>query len=119
VATLQARANDLSQRISSATAAAEGPQAQLAAGLDAFLGFVQENAGAYQKLLRSAGIPEVRELIEGVREQTAGRIADGLGRPLGVARAWLWFLDGAILGWLEHGDLTRSEVHEAALAAIL
>ena len=119
VATLQDRSAELAERVAQATDAAGSAPDQLAAGLDAFLGFVEENPEAYLQLLRSAGLPEVRELIEQVREQTARAIATGLGKPLGVARAWLWFLDGAIVGWLERGDLTRPQVHEAALAAIL
>jgi AcrR family transcriptional regulator len=119
VATLQDRAAELAGRVAQATGGAGPAPARLVAGLDAFLGFVEENPDAYVKLLRSAGIPEVRELIEHVREETAQAIATGLGKPLGVARAWLWFLDGAIVGWLERGDLTRPQVHEAALDAIL
>jgi AcrR family transcriptional regulator len=119
VATLQEKATELSQRTAEAIDPGSSPEEQLAAGLDAFLGFVEENAGAYLKLLRSAGIPEVRELVEQVREGTAATLARGLDRELGVARAWLWFVDGAIVGWLERGELTRSQVHAAALAAIL
>jgi AcrR family transcriptional regulator len=116
VATLQEKAAEAGGR----TAAALDPEApageQLAAGLAAFLGWVEENAVAYLKLLRSAGIPEVREIVEQVREATAVQIADGLGADVGLARAWLWFLDGAIVGWLDRRDLTREQVLTAALA---
>ena len=33
-------------------------------------------------------------------------------------RAWLWFMDGAILDWLEHGDLDRAELHQLLLRAL-
>ena len=33
-------------------------------------------------------------------------------------RAWLWFMDGAILDWLEHRDLTRAELHALLLRAL-
>jgi hypothetical protein len=33
-------------------------------------------------------------------------------------RAWLWFLDGAILDWLEHRDLERVELRDLLLATL-
>ena len=51
--------------------------------------------------MRSAGIPEVRELIDRVREETAQRILAGLGdrRPAvrAAVRGWLWSMDGVCL----------------------
>jgi AcrR family transcriptional regulator len=119
LATLQEKAAELGARTVAAVDPARPAREQLEAGLGAFLGWVEENSGAYLKLLRSAGTPEVHEVVERVREDTARRIAAGLGCEVGVARAWLWFVDGAIVGWLDRGDLTRLQVHEAALAAIL
>lgn len=102
------------------------PAQALAASLDAFLGWVEQHELAYRKLLESAGsVPEVRELVDGVRERTAQRILDGLGVPdpapprlRTAARAWLWFLDGALLDWLAHRDLTRSELRDFLLGAL-
>jgi hypothetical protein len=85
--------------------------------LDAYLAWIEDNADAYAKLFRSAaGVPEVRDLVEGVRAQTADRILDGLGaadnaRARTVVRAWLWFMDGACLDWIAHRDLSRAELH--------
>ena len=96
---------------------ARPPAEQLAATLDAFLGWVQERPGAYAKMLESAGAREVRETMAQVRAETAGRILAGLGpdgeRPATRAAVfgWLAFLDAAILDWIEHGDLTRQELH--------
>ena len=93
------------------------PAEQLAATLDAFLSWVQERPGAYAKLLESAGASEVRETMAQVRSETAARILAGLGpageRPATRAAVfgWLAFLDGAILDWIEHGDMTREELH--------
>ena len=57
--------------------------------LDAWLGWVEENREAYGKLLRSAAaIPEVRQLVERVRDATSARSSRHLaGRPAaGAAR---------------------------------
>ena len=103
------------------------PVEQLMAGLDAFLGWVEENGAAYGKLVRSAAaIPEVREIVDRVRELTAGRIIGGLD-PDGAARpalrtavhAWLWFMDGAILDWVERRDFTRDELRGLLLGTLL
>jgi AcrR family transcriptional regulator len=60
------------------------PPAQgLMDALDAYLAWIEDNADAYAKLFRSAaGVPEVRELVDGVRAGTADRILDGLGAAL-------------------------------------
>jgi AcrR family transcriptional regulator len=92
--------------------------------LEGFLGWVEEHGAAYAKLIRgAASAPEVREVIEGVREATARRILAGLpGEPTPerrtAVRAWLWFMDGAILDWLAHRDLTRDELRDLLLRAL-
>ena len=99
------------------------PAEQLAAALDAFLNWVQERPQAYAKMLESAGAGEVRETMAQVRSETAQRILAGLGpdatRPATRAAVfgWLAFLDAAILDWIEHGDLTRQELHGMLLGA--
>ena len=95
---------------------ARPPAEQLATTLDAFLQWVQERPAAYATLLET-GAPEVREIMADVRATTAARILTGLGeegkRPATRAAVlgWLGFLDGAILDWIAHGDLTREELH--------
>lgn len=105
----------------------DAPAAEaLVASLDAFLGWVDSHELAYRKLLESAGsVPEVRALVDEVRERTAQRILDGLGVPdppparlRAAARAWLWFLDGALHDWLAHRDLTRAELRDFLLGAL-
>lgn len=110
-------------------AAAPGapPAEQLTAGLDAFLTWIEANPTAYAKLMRSAGIPEVAELIARVREQTAQRILAGLdlgagGAPPPRARAavrgWLWAMDGVCLDWVAERDLARADVRELLLGML-
>ena len=99
------------------------PSEALAKSLDAFLAWVEENGLAYRKLLESAGsVPEVGALIDEVRDRTSNRILEGIGastpKTRAAVRAWLWFMDGAILDWLEHRDLDRAELSGLLLATL-
>jgi AcrR family transcriptional regulator len=100
------------------------PAEALAASLDSFLAWADENELAYRKLIESAGsVPEVGALITEVRDRTSARILAGIGasesaRARAVTRAWLWFMDGAILDWFEHRDLTREELCELLLGSL-
>ncbi len=98
------------------------PAEQLATTLDAFLQWVQERPAAYATLLQS-GAPEVREIVAEVHQTTASRILTGLGeegtRPAtrAAVHGWLGFLDGAIVDWIAHDDLSREELHGMLLGA--
>jgi AcrR family transcriptional regulator len=102
------------------------PVEQLAGSLDAYLGWIERNAGAYAKLITGVGaVPEVRELVERVRNETADRILQGIS-PGGVApplraavRGWMWFMDGAILDWIEHRDIERARLQGLLLGTLL
>ena len=95
------------------------PLDQLRGSLDAFLGWIEGNAQAYAKLMRSAAaVPEIGEVVGRVRDATAERILAGIG-PAGAAappalrtavNGWLWFMDGACLDWVEHRDLERERL---------
>jgi AcrR family transcriptional regulator len=102
------------------------PVEQLADSLDAYLGWIERNAGAYAKLITSVGaVPEVRELVERVRNETADRILQGISPggaapPLRAAvRGWMWFMDGAILDWIEHRDIERARLQGLLLGTLL
>jgi AcrR family transcriptional regulator len=103
------------------------PVEQLSASLDAYLSWVERHMGAYEKLIRSVGaVPEVRELVERVRDETAARILQGLaagGEPAPALRAavrgWLWFMDGVVLDWIEHRDIERARLHGLLLGTLL
>ncbi len=102
------------------------PVEQLTASLGAFLELIEENATAYGNLMSSAtSAPEIRDLIDQVRRQTAARILAGiyLDDPPPKARAavsgWLWFMDGACLDWIEHRDLDRTELRDLLLGTLM
>ncbi|MBS1871444.1 MAG: TetR/AcrR family transcriptional regulator [Actinobacteria bacterium] len=124
VATLQQATEEL-------TAATEppaelAPPAALAQSVDAFLAWIEAHETAYRKLLESVGsVPEVRALVDEVRDRTSARILDGIGagpnpppRVRTAVRSWLWQMDGAILDWLEHRDLARTELRDFLLGAL-
>jgi AcrR family transcriptional regulator len=103
------------------------PAEQLARGVDAYLRWVERHAAAYGKLMRSVGaVPEVREIVERIRRETAERIVAGIAGDAPASpslrtavRGWLWFMDGALEDWLEHRDLDRSELHGLLLGTLL
>jgi AcrR family transcriptional regulator len=124
-ATLEQKAGELAGRV--APDPSLPPPEQLAGSLDAFLAWVEENGEAYAKLVRGAAtVPDVREVMEGVRAATAAQILAGISTPTippspsrrTAVRAWLWFMDGAILDWLEHRDLAREELKLLLLRAL-
>ena len=102
------------------------PIEALAGSVDGFLGWIEENETAYRKLMESVGsVPEVKELVDGIRDATSARILEGLGagdppppKLRAAASGWLWFMDGVVLDWLEHRDMSRAEVHDLLLASL-
>ncbi len=124
VATLQQGAEEIARR----TEPDPGlpPFEALAGSLEGYLGWVDDNEVAYRRLMEGAGsVPEVKVLVDGIRDATSARILDGIGagdppppRLRAAARAWLWFMDGAILDWLEHRDMTRAELRDLLLGSL-
>jgi AcrR family transcriptional regulator len=124
-ATLQQAAAELS--VATEPDPALAPAEQLGRAVDAYLSWVEQHAEAYAKLMRSVGaVPEVREIVDHVRRDTADRIVTGIAgdEPATPAlraavRGWLWFMDGALEDWLEHRDMDRGQVHALLLGTLL
>jgi AcrR family transcriptional regulator len=124
VATLQQGAQEIARRTEPDPNLP--PLEALAASLDAFLAWIEENETAYLKLMESVGsVSEVQALIDDIRDATSARILDGLGagdppppKMRAAARGWLWFMDGAILDWLEHRDMSRIELRDFLLGSL-
>jgi AcrR family transcriptional regulator len=98
--------------------------ASLVSSLDVWLDWIDTHRDAYLALQRSAGIPEVKELIERVREETASacspRSASRSRRPCAPpVRAWLWYMDGVCLDWVHEGDLDHDAVRGLLLGTLL
>jgi AcrR family transcriptional regulator len=124
VATLEQQATELAQLIE--VNPDLPPAQQMLSALDAFLGWVEDNAEGYAKLLEGATThAEVRQLVDQVRVATADRILAGLSPqeppspPLRAAvNAWLWFMDGAITDWLAHRDIDRDQLLRLLLGTL-
>jgi len=124
VATLQQGAEEISRRTEPDPDLP--PFEALAGSLEGYLGWIEENELAYRRLMEGAGsVPEAKRLVDGIRDTTAERILAGIGaadppppKQRTAVRAWLWFMDGAVLDWLEHKDLTRAELRDLLLGSL-
>lgn len=98
---------------------------QLTAALDAYLGWIDDHARTWTKLMQSAAtLPEARELVEGFRARTMKMVLaelTGRGEPRPALRTavsgWFGYMDAAILDWTQHKDLTREKLRDLLIAA--
>lgn len=103
------------------------PEADRArAGLDAYLQFAEQHAGAYTALMQS-GIghdPEVLAILEDARARIVLRMLEGMGlaepRPAFrlAARAWVGQVEAACLDWLERRDVPRESLVRLLLGGL-
>ena len=124
-AALAEAATELAQR----TAPDESlePLDQLRASTRAFVAWIGERGAAYMKLLQSVGaVPELRDTMTGIRDYTSARIMDGVvpenertPAKRAAVRAWLWFMDGVLLDWIEHRDRDAEAVSEQLVDSLL
>jgi hypothetical protein len=78
------------------------------------------------KLLQSVGaVPELRETMTAIRDLTSARIIDGLvpeaertPAKRAAVRAWLWFMDGVLLDWIEHRDRDADAVADQLVGSL-
>jgi AcrR family transcriptional regulator len=110
------------------------PAKQLAASLDRFLDFVEEHEAAYTAIFRSrgGGDPEIQAALEAGRRQRMDAVIESLAAwepgPASVERTptletavqgWFFFIEGAVLRWLERRDLERDELRELLALALI
>ncbi|MEX3102466.1 MULTISPECIES: TetR/AcrR family transcriptional regulator [unclassified Streptomyces] len=125
-----------SARMLRLTAAVPGVpvRAQLSAGLDAFLGYVEEHAHGFRAFHRadSAGDQAVRRVYQRAlaaqeRQILAALAADPEFGPLFgerpevrlAVRGWLAFMTSVALEWLRGGEVSREGVRELCARALL
>jgi AcrR family transcriptional regulator len=102
------------------------PLDQVRAATRAFVGWIGERGQAYARLLESVGaVPELRDTLTQIRDYTSARILDGLvpaaertPAKRAAARGWLWFMDGVLLDWIEHGDRGAAEVADGLVESL-
>lgn len=110
------------------------PAEQLGASLDHFLDFVEEHEAAYAAIFRSCGggDPAIQTVLEAGRQRRMDGVIDSLASwaaaPANVERTptletaiqgWFFFVEGAVLRWLERRDLERDELRELLASALI
>jgi AcrR family transcriptional regulator len=110
------------------------PAEQLGASIDRFLDFVEAHEVAYTAIFRSRGgsDPEIQAALERGRQERLDSLLDSLASweaaPVTVERTplletaiqgWIFFVEGAVLRWLERRDLERDELRELLERALI
>jgi AcrR family transcriptional regulator len=107
------------------------PEQQLIDSIDAYLDYVEEHATAYLTIFKvGAEDPDITKSLEVGRRETLEIVLAGLqgwdGSPISTepsaaletaAQGWLFFVEGAVLRWLEHRDLKRRELRAMLVTA--
>jgi AcrR family transcriptional regulator len=107
---------------------------QLSAGLDRFLDFVERHEAAYSAIFRSrgGGDREIRAALDAGRQERLDAILEALTEQNGAGlpderspaletavQGWFFFVEGAVLRWLEHKDLERVELRKLLEAVLV
>jgi AcrR family transcriptional regulator len=110
------------------------PAEQLDAALERFLDFVEEHAAAYMAIFRSrgGGDPEIEATLEENRQRRLRALIDTLARweasPVEIEptplletalQGWIFFVEGAVLRWLERRDIRRGELRQLLQQALI
>jgi AcrR family transcriptional regulator len=110
------------------------PAEQLGASLDRFLDFVEDHEAAYAAIFRSrgGGDPAIQAALEAGRQRRMDAVIDSLASweaaPANVERTpaletaiqgWFFFVEGAVLRWLERRDIDRTELRELLALALI
>jgi len=104
------------------------PEAQLHAGLQAYVGYVVGHPHMYRAIFRSAASlePSIQAVVNRNLELQAQRILSAQGIPLVphspthvAARSWLAFLIQAVLDWLDQGaTASRDDLIKVCVGAL-
>jgi AcrR family transcriptional regulator len=101
------------------------PVERLRSALRSYADLITEHPAGYRSLMtRGTGFSEVREGLERARWWRVERLAEGMGldpaRPVvrvGL-RAWVGYVDAAMLTWLDHGAPDRDTLVEMLVRAL-
>jgi AcrR family transcriptional regulator len=107
---------------------------QLSASLDRFLDFVEEHEVAYSAIFRNrgGGDPEIQAALDQGRQERLDAVLESLAEWQGPAvvverspaletavQGWFFFIEGAVLRWLEQRDLERGQLRELLGLALI
>jgi len=121
---------DLLERLLASAGTGEPGEIRLRAGIDAFLGFVEENREAFRMLFRDAADPKVAAVLDAVQREATQAVAELIATEPYVAREddmdrrlddemLAQLLNGAVqaiaIWWTEHPDVPRELVLEQAM----
>ncbi len=110
------------------------PAEQLDRGLDSFLDYVEEHAGAYTAIFRrgGGGDPDIARALDAARAEQLETMLSALGAwkeaPASTERTvaleaavqgWTFFVEGATLRQLEGGGLERAQLRALLRAALV
>jgi AcrR family transcriptional regulator len=109
-----------------------GPREQVEAGIDAFIAFAEAHGAGFRALLTGAVTNRrVAALIERTRERDLDSFVAGVAamtaEPEEVRRsdilraalhAHMYFMEGAVVRWLAHREITREQLRELILRAL-
>ncbi len=124
VATVHAAADELTTRTEPDMTLPPAERAR--AGIEHYLAFVEEHAGAYSALMRS-GIgtdPEVAQIVEDTRDRIVGRMLGNIGfagpRPVFrfALRGWIGLVEAASLDFLASREVSRETVVRMLLESL-
>jgi AcrR family transcriptional regulator len=95
----------------------EGSADGLLACIDGYLDYVYEHAKPFASVLRARlGFdPDVCSIVEATRQAFLSRLLAALPdeaspQMRNALRGFIGFVEGAVLDWLDHGDLSREEL---------
>jgi AcrR family transcriptional regulator len=107
-------------------------EARLDASLDGFLEYVEEHATAYVAIFRGGSAdPEIRAVLDAGRSVQMKVLIESLSdweeSPVSTesspaletaVQGWMFFVEGAVLRWIEVGDLDREQIRMLLKAAL-
>lgn len=108
------------------------PVERLDASLDAFLDYVEEHPVAFASIFRGESEdPAITAALEAGRAEQMATLIAGIGEwdqaPVSVARTpeleaavqgWVFFVEGAVLRWMENKDMDRERLRLLLRAAL-
>jgi AcrR family transcriptional regulator len=131
VSLLDMHVQELLERLAAGADTQEPGDVRMRAGIDAFLGWVEERRGAFRMLFRDAVEPEVAEVLRRIQDQAVGAVAALMAtepaapaddtpetRERGItmmAQQLSGALQSLALWWDEHPEVPREVIVDVAM----